>query len=933
MLKFRVRSNSTLDSDAPVVEEKLLSDDRQTLKTPSSTGRKSLSVSGCQTSGVLSPSFIHLVGQTIITPDIKDANMFDGEKTQLLSPLNKSVNDTKTPRSKLASVMTANKVQKTPDVSLITESNNVEKVGDTCLTPNTNSPQLSKLSTNITSSPKVMSRFSPKLTVHYNSTPKSLNFYTPKVKLNNKILTNHSSTPKIDLGLKTSDTHEEITNSLANNNNHCSTPNFQTNTGLQKLTPTPKIKILKTPSRMLEEQNIYSTPCNDDTEREPTYQSLSNTRESCSKSYLEEVNSITDNSAYTTFTDNKCLTKHENDDTKLKSGFECLAYLSPNRFLSPVDRSSFMRSQVKYFDDDRNWQEMTKIIFCLLSLVMNLECILNVPIYLMRWKGEGVIIYILILLFLGLPLFIMEVLVGSSENLCSSQVWASMVPLMCGLGTAFSTASLFLAAKTCAVVSYCLVYLITSVYSPVPWTECHSWWNPDFRCFSTKDIQHLELNQSLLCTLYDLAGEDCHSHSVPSHVHYWQHYVLKSDGRGLRVLGNLGSPNLILLSFAAIVWILMGIITMLSKLNLTRLVTSISCVSLLIVLSTAIWNIVRNGSFLVVKEFLIMENLSTLMDMDCYLQAFWLVVTGLNLFNGSVVSCSSLFRKVEHVKLISVTCVLLHVLFLVLLTLTVLPLVPEHLNPTEMMFEKEIGYFPFAMMSVNLEPSTETSVLTFLVYLLPVLAGFNLIIGLLCTVKFGKQYRVTRSRRFCLSVIVSLAGFFCSLPLVYECGPNIVSLYHMYGYKIPIHIMGPILTIALFWMYGCRRLATRIEGNLSNLMLVAAWAITPITLILLGGVFFIGGVKLSEPVPLPEWAHNLGIFLVACSVLQVVAGFLAALLAWMSEGKSMVREQTHIMMFKGDTKTITELCEMRVGPGNTNTYKSFDDILHAANIN
>ena len=182
------------------------------------------------------------------------------------------------------------------------------------------------------------------------------------------------------------------------------------------------------------------------------------------------MNSVAENSAYTTFTDNKCLTKDENDNTRLKPGLECLAYLSPNRFLSPVDRSSFMRSQVKNFDDDKNWHEMTRIIFCLLSMCMNLECMLNVPIYLMRWKGEGVIIYILMLVFIGLPLFIMEVLLGSSENLCSSKVWASMVPLMCGLGAAFSTASLFLAAKTCAVVTYCLMYLITSVYNPLPWT-------------------------------------------------------------------------------------------------------------------------------------------------------------------------------------------------------------------------------------------------------------------------------------------------------------------------------------------------------------------------------------------------------------------------------------------------------------------------------
>jgi hypothetical protein len=489
MLKFRIGSNSTLDTDDPGVEVNVLHENRQNMKVIQSSGKISLAVPGCETTKVISTpsSCVQLVGQTIITPDIKDTSLTDEV------PHNKSINATKTPRSKLAAVMAAHKVQKTPDVSLITERKCSEKPEDLCLTPN--STNTSKLSTNMNSSPNVTTIYSPKLTVHYNSTPKNFNFNTPKIQMNN----NYSSTPKIDIA------STKITDP---NNNHFVQPNTQKDCESKRLSSTPKINILKTPSKMLDDQNIYSTPCNDDTEREPTYQSLANTRESCSKSYLEEVNSVAENSAYTTFTDNKCLTKDENDNTRLKPGLECLAYLSPNRFLSPVDRSSFMRSQVKNFDDDKNWHEMTRIIFCVLSMCMNLECMLNVPIYLMRWKGEGVIIYILMLVFIGLPLFIMEVLIGSSENLCSSKVWASMVPLMCGLGAAFSTASLFLAAKTCAVVTYCLMYLITSVYNPLPWTECHSWWNPDSRCFSTADIQHLELNQSLLCTLYDLAGID-----------------------------------------------------------------------------------------------------------------------------------------------------------------------------------------------------------------------------------------------------------------------------------------------------------------------------------------------------------------------------------------------------------------------------------------
>jgi hypothetical protein len=47
-----------------------------------------------------------------------------------------------------------------------------------------------------------------------------------------------------------------------------------------------------------------------------------------------------------------------------------------------------------------------------MSLVMNIHCFLFFPLFLYKWRGAGLVVYLLLLFFAGLPIFYMEILVG-----------------------------------------------------------------------------------------------------------------------------------------------------------------------------------------------------------------------------------------------------------------------------------------------------------------------------------------------------------------------------------------------------------------------------------------------------------------------------------------------------------------------------------------
>ena len=59
-----------------------------------------------------------------------------------------------------------------------------------------------------------------------------------------------------------------------------------------------------------------------------------------------------------------------------------------------------------------SWLSRTELLCSLTSLVMNSESFLLFPLFLLQWRGDGLLVYLLILLLIGTPLLIMETSIG-----------------------------------------------------------------------------------------------------------------------------------------------------------------------------------------------------------------------------------------------------------------------------------------------------------------------------------------------------------------------------------------------------------------------------------------------------------------------------------------------------------------------------------------
>ena len=72
----------------------------------------------------------------------------------------------------------------------------------------------------------------------------------------------------------------------------------------------------------------------------------------------------------------------------------------------------YFRTPTKKFKVKRSWLGVTEIMCSLMSLVMNIETFIFFPLFLLEWRGDGLLIYLLLLGVIGAPVFLMETIIG-----------------------------------------------------------------------------------------------------------------------------------------------------------------------------------------------------------------------------------------------------------------------------------------------------------------------------------------------------------------------------------------------------------------------------------------------------------------------------------------------------------------------------------------
>ncbi|XP_067852910.1 sodium- and chloride-dependent neutral and basic amino acid transporter B(0+)-like isoform X2 [Heptranchias perlo] len=132
-----------------------------------------------------------------------------------------------------------------------------------------------------------------------------------------------------------------------------------------------------------------------------------------------------------------------------------------------------------------NWSSKTDYLLSMIGCAVGLGNVWRFP-YLAYRNGGGAFLipYTLMLALAGMPTFFLESSFGQFASLGPVAVWKA-VPMLQGVGiTAVIAITLADISYSC-IIAYGLYYLFASFQSPLPWTDCFSWWGADETCSRT----------------------------------------------------------------------------------------------------------------------------------------------------------------------------------------------------------------------------------------------------------------------------------------------------------------------------------------------------------------------------------------------------------------------------------------------------------------
>ncbi|KAM7535590.1 hypothetical protein Aperf_G00000091604 [Anoplocephala perfoliata] len=143
------------------------------------------------------------------------------------------------------------------------------------------------------------------------------------------------------------------------------------------------------------------------------------------------------------------------------------------------------------------WGGKIEFVLSCISYAVGLGNVWRFP-YLCHKNGGGAFLvpYVIMLAFVGLPLFFLEFAFGQFASLGPISIW-SVSPLFKGIGYAMVAVTWIITLYYNVIVAQALLYLFYSFSRELPWTFCNNTWNDPGTCLDlTQNLTERFLSKS-----------------------------------------------------------------------------------------------------------------------------------------------------------------------------------------------------------------------------------------------------------------------------------------------------------------------------------------------------------------------------------------------------------------------------------------------------
>jgi len=554
-------------------------------------------------------------------------------------------------------------------------------------------------------------------------------------------------------------------------------------------------------------------------------------------------------------------------------------------------------------DERENWGSKWEFIFSCVGLSVGIGNVWRFPTLAYENGGGSFLIpYFILLLFIGKPMYYMELALGQFAQRGPVSVW-KLCPLGQGVGIAQCVVSCIVAIYYNVIMAYCLFYIFSSFAEEVPWSKCSSDWGyngdiaSDEHCYAwSKD------NTDATCPAADGKCESSAKQyydkvvlgidkAILSPTAEWSDNVTKitNETYALTELGKIGDIKWDITLCLLLSWIVVFACLVKGIKSSGKVVYFTATFPYLLLLILLVYGCTLDGALEGVKELFEpkWEGPKSIQDPQVWRKAAEQMFFSLSVSWGGLIMFGS-YNKFHHKVHVTATVISsLDFVTSIIAGVVIFSILGALSKETGVPLDKIVQggqglafiAYPTALARLPV-PQVWSIMFFFMLFLL----GLDSEFALLETVLTAFYDGIPSLKRFkpIMTFLLCMSCFLISLPCMSYSGAFVFQIMDEYGGGMSVMWIAIFEVIGIMWFYGANNFAKDLNFMLNismegcwawcrHYVMVIIWTLIPILLILILGVSLANWEQpdYADKIKYPDWIHGIGYFLILIAAAQI----------------------------------------------------------------
>ncbi|CAH1788345.1 unnamed protein product [Owenia fusiformis] len=492
---------------------------------------------------------------------------------------------------------------------------------------------------------------------------------------------------------------------------------------------------------------------------------------------------------------------------------------------SKTDLSKRSGDEAEEPEKRQAWGGQLEFILTCVGYAVGLGNVWRFP-YLCYKNGGGAFLipYVIMLAFVGLPLFFLELSFGQFTSQGPLSVWA-VNPLFKGLGYSMVMVSLLIGLYYNVIIAWCIYFFFASMRYPLPWTSCdRANWATE-RCLDssepTGNVSNITTTMSTLTTAAPI--DPTFNRTTPTEEYFYINVLGLTSG-----LDNMGGVRWQLALCLLAAWLIVFLVLIKGISSLGKVVYFTSIFPYVLLTALLIRGCLLPGAGEGIR-FYLQPNITRLADAEVWSDAAVQIFYSLSACSGGLIAMASYNKFSNNCLRDSLIVPLINCgtsIYSGFVIFSVLGFMAERRGVSVDRVATSGPGLVFVVYPEGLAQMPGTTVWAILFFFMMMCLGFSSEFSIIECVfsafsdEFPQLLRRNKWAPIIFRGICCACFFLIGLPMVTGGGFYLFNIVDSYTGGFPLLFVGLFELIALVWIYGYHKFKDDIEIMLGKRQLI-----------------------------------------------------------------------------------------------------------------